>query len=131
MLYSSAIDRLKISTEEYVNNVEDIPETPMEIKAYIPKLMPQIQMGEEANASIKLYINRGVFANASDCSVMQTPTVINGQNFVTLKPFGNERPNFRKKAVLKDGAYIVEKHSQFIASVLHGDILNMYITSKT
>ena len=67
MLYSSAIDRLKISTEEYFNNVEDIPETPTEIKAYIPKLMPQIQMGEEANTSIKLYINRGVFANASDC----------------------------------------------------------------
>lgn len=131
MLYGSAIDRLSISTDEYFNNVEDIPETPTEIKAYVPKLMPNIQLGDKADNNIKLYINRSIFVNASDCSVMQTPTVINGQNYVTLKPFGNERPNFRAKAVLKDGAYIVEKHNQFIASILHGDILNMYFTSKT
>lgn len=131
MLYASAIDTLKLSNEEYFMNVEDIPETPTEIKAYIPKLMPDIQMGDQANTTIKRYINRSIFVNASECAVSQTPTVINAQNFVTLKPFENERPNFRKKAVIENGIYIVKKHNKFIASILHDDILNMYFTSKT
>ena len=66
MLYASAIDTLKLSNEEYFMNVEDIPETPTEIKTYIPKLMPNIQRGDQANTTIKRYINRSIFVNASE-----------------------------------------------------------------
>ena len=130
-MYESSTNKLGLSSDEYFHNVEDIPETPTEIKAYVPKLMPKIEMGDAPKTDIKLYINRSIFANSSDCAVVQTPLVCNGQNFVTLKPFGNERPNYRGKAVLENGKYIVKRGNTFIMSVLHGDILNMYFTSKT
>lgn len=132
MLYDQAIQKLKLNTDEYIRNVEDIPETPATMKAHIQKLMPNIPIGEGPITNIKLQINHGIFVNAKDCKLPNTKSVLNGQNFVTLKPFNNERPNFRSKAKLNsDGEYIVEKHNQFIATILHEDIGNIYFTGRS
>ena len=131
MLYSSTTTVFSVSNEEYFINVEDISETPTEIKAYFPKLMPNIKGDSGIDTSIKLRIDKSIFANASECAVIQTPSIINGQNFITIKPFENERPNFRAKATLdSNGNYMVKKNNKFIATVLHGDIQNMYFTGR-
>ena len=86
MLYDQAIQKLKLNTDEYIRNVEDIPETPATMKAHIQKLMPNIPIGEGPITNIKLQIN---------------------------------------------GEYIVEKHNQFIATILHEDIGNIYFTGRS
>ena len=131
MLYSSAVEQLKIGSYEYFDTVEDIPETPTEVKAYFPKLMPHIALGDAPTTGINLYINRNIFANAPECAVMTTVTVAKGQNYLTIKPYSNERPNFRSKAVFENDRYVVKKHTRFIASVMNGDISRMYITSRS
>lgn len=131
MMYSSSSKHFALNTEEKFMNVEDIAETPETIKAYFPKLMPKIEMGEAANTSIKLQIDRGIFVNASDCAVCNTPSVVNGQNYITLSPHSNERPNYRAKAELRNNVYIVPKHSTFIAEILNDDIQSIFFTGKT
>lgn len=131
MIYDSSTKQFSLNTEEYFQNVEDIPETPETIKAYIPKLMPKIQLGEGPNTKIKLQINRSIFINDNGCSIHITRRVIDGQNFVTLPHHPNERPNFRAKSELRAEGYIVPKHSTFIMGILHDDIQNMYFTGKS
>lgn len=129
-MYEQSIKPYQISSGEYCLNVEDIPETPEEMKVYIPKLMTEIELGEGVIEDIKLVTNPCIFANASSCRVDGIAPVLTGQNFVTLKPYGNEFPNFRSKAENIDGAYIVPMHNKFILEVQHDDIRSMYFTGK-
>ena len=124
------VSSYELNVGEYFMNVEDIPETPEEIKAYIPKLMPSIEMGEEAKTDIKYITNPSIFVNSGECKVHGLKPVIDGQNFVTLKHYNNEYPNFRAKAEFRDGEYIVPKHNTFTLEVQHGDIHSMYFTGK-
>ena len=111
-------------------NVEDIPETPEEMKAYIPKLMTNIDLGDDAIDDLKYIANVNIFINDSKCKVSGASPVLTGQNFVTLKPYGNEYPNFRSKAELRGDEYIVPKHNTFILEVQHDDIRSMFFTGK-
>lgn len=129
-MYRKSVNEYQIHSGEYCLNVEDIPETPEEIKAYIPKLMPDVELGEEANDKIKIIVNPNIFVNAGSCKVDGVKPVLTAQNFVTLKPYGNEFPNFRDKAENVDGEYIVPKHEKFILEVQHDDIRSMFFTGK-
>lgn len=129
-MYERSLNKYEIKSGEYCMNVEDIPETPKEIKAYIPKLMTNIELGEEAIDDIKYVADINIFANDSSCRVSGAKAVLTGQNFVTLKPYGNEYPNFRSKAELIDGEYIVPMHNTFILEVQHDDIRSMFFTGK-
>lgn len=127
MLFKMLAATISLNTKEQFKNVEDIPETPETIKAYIPKLMPKVELGNEAKTDIHHPINRNAFANASDCSV-KCSTMVKGQNFITLRPRDNEYPNFRSKAVFENGVYIVKKHADFILEVMHEDINDLRFT---
>lgn len=129
-MYESSLGAYQLSTGEYFLNVEDIPETPETIKAYIPKLMPNIELGEEANTNIKWTANPSIFINDPECKVTGLTSVLTGQNFITVGHYANEYPNFRSKAVFKDGEYIVEKHNKFALEVQHDDTDSMYFTGK-
>jgi len=129
-MFTTLTSALKLSVEEYFKNIEEIPETPDEIKAYIPTLMPLIPMGDP-KTDIKETIDRSIFCNAKDCSVTNTPTIINTQNFITLKPYPNEFPNFRQKAIFKDGVYKVPKGEVFLLSVVGEDLEGLYFTGKS
>lgn len=129
-MYQNSVSEYQIHSGEICLNVEDIPETPEEIKAYIPKLMPKVEIGEEANDKIKIAVNTNIFVNGGGCKVSGTKPVLTAQNFVTLKPYGNEFPNFRDKAVNMGGEYIVPKHEKFILEVQHDDIRSMFFTGK-
>lgn len=129
-MYQQNVDEYQVKSGEYCLNVEDIPETPEEIKAYIPKLMPNIELGEEADDTIRYLINPSIVVNGSGCRIDGIKPILTGQNFVTLKPYGNEFPNFRNKAVNMGGEYIVEKHNKFVLEVQHDDIRSMYFTGK-
>lgn len=129
-MYQQYAESYQIRSGECCINVEDIAETPEEIKAYIPKLMPNIELGEEAVTDLKYDANPCIFANGSGCKVDGIEPVMTGQNFVTLKPYGNEFPNFRSKAENLDGEYIVLKHNKFILEVQHNDIRSMFFTGK-
>lgn len=131
MLTESALTTLQLRNEERFQNVEDILETPEEIKAYFLKLMPNIDIGEGPVQTLELRVDQNVFCNASACAVVGASTPIKGQNFITLKPFPNERPNFRAKAQLIDGVYKVPKHSEFIATVMESDPNQMHFGSKS
>lgn len=124
------INSYELNTGEYFLNVEDIPETPETIRAYIPKLMPNIEMGEGPATNIKWVCNPSIFINSSECKVNGIKPVISGQNFVTLHHYANEYPNFRSKAEFVDGEYIVRKHNTFTLEVQHDDIDSMYFTGK-
>lgn len=130
-MYSTATTSYGLSDSgEYLVNVEDIDETPEEIKAYVPKLMPKIPLDNKARNDFKISVNPSIFVNASDCPISGITPVITGQNYLTLKPYGNQRPNFRSKAIKKGGKYIVEKHNKFVLEILHNDIGNMFFTGK-
>lgn len=129
-MYKQSVSEYQIHSGEYCLNVEDIPETPEEIKAYIPKLMPNIEIGDGANDEIKIMVNPNIFINGDACKVTGVKPVLTAQNYVTLKPYGNEFPNFRDKAVEMDGEYIVPKHERFILEVQHDDIRSMFFTGK-
>lgn len=129
-MYQQSVNSYEISSGEYCMNVEDIPETPEEMKVYIPKLMTNIELGDGPNEEIMLITNPSIFINGSGCKVDGILPVLTGQNFVTLKPYGNEYPNFRSKAIDMGGEYIVPKHNKFILEVQHNDIRSMYFTGK-
>lgn len=133
-MYNSAISDYSLSDSgEYFLNVEDIEVSPKSIKAYIPKLMPNIELGEKAIDNKKTSINPSIFVNAPNCSVTGVSTIVTTQNYLTLKPYNNQHPNFQSKAVLVDeetNTYIVRKHNKFVLELLHGDIGNMYFTEK-
>lgn len=128
MIYNLLTSALKLNPKEIFINVEDIPETPTEIKGYIPKLMPKIPLGDGPIDNIKYVCDDSVFINAPDCKVIKTPSVINGRNYFIIKPRDNEYPNFRSKAVFENGRYIVKKHSTFTMEVLHEDISDIRFT---
>ncbi|MCM1220482.1 MAG: hypothetical protein NC548_38950 [Lachnospiraceae bacterium] len=128
MLFQSLTSALKLNPKETFLNVEDIPETPTEIKAYIPKLMPKIPLGDGPVTNIKYTSDDTIFINASDCKIVATPSVVNGRNFIVVKPRDNEYPNFRSKAIYEGGRYIVKKHNQFTMEVLHEDIADIRFT---
>lgn len=128
MLFSSITNTLKLNPKETFISVEDIPETPTEIKGYIPKLMPKIQLGTGPVDNIKYIADDSVFLNAPECRVITTPTVVNGRNYIVIRPRDNEYPNFRSKAVFENGQYIVKKHSTFTMEVLHEDINDIRFT---
>ena len=128
MLFNTLTSALKLNPKETFVNVEDIPETPTEIKGYIPKLMPKIPLGEGPIDNLKYPIDDSVFLNASDCKVIATPRVVNGRNYLIIRPRDNEYPNFRSKAVFENGRYIVKKHSTFTMEVLHEDIADIRFT---
>lgn len=129
-MYESSLGAYQVNTGEYFMNVEDMEETPETIKAYIPKLMPNIELGEGANENIKLTANPSIFVNDPECKVMGLTPVLTGQNFITLHHYANEYPNFRSKAVFEGGRYIVKKHNKFTLEVQHNDIDSMYFTGK-
>ena len=129
-MYEQSLNKYEVKSGEYCVNVEDIPETPTEIKAYIPKLMPNIELGDGAKDDIKYTVNESIFINSSQCRVSGIEPVMTGQNYVTLKPYGNEYPNFRSKAELVGDEYIVPKHNTFILEVQHDDIRSMFFTGK-
>ena len=130
-MYNSATSSYNLSDSgEYLVNVEDIPETPTTIKSYIPKLMPNISLGNKAIDNLKVTVNTSIFVNSSECKVSGTSPVLTAQNFITLKPYGNQYPNFRSKAVKIDGVYKVKNHNKFVLEILHNDIRNMYFTGK-
>lgn len=129
-MYQESVNSYQITSGEYCMNVEDIPETPEEIKAYIPKLMTNIEIGDGPVEDIKISVNPSIFVNGSGCKVVGVEPVLTAQNFVTLKPYGNEFPNFRSKAENMGGEYIVPKHNKFILEVQHNDIRSMYFTGK-
>lgn len=132
MIGEAALVSLQLRKEELFVNVEDIQETPETIKAYFLKLMPNIELGDKANQNIVIRCNKRVFANAPECAVADTIDSLRGQNYITLKPFDNERPNFRAKAKFDEtkGEYIVPQHSQFIATVLNDNPNDMRFTAK-
>ena len=130
-MYDNATKKYQISDNgECFLNVEDIEETPQSIKSYIPKLMPNIPLGDCAVSNIKLPINLSIFQNSKDCAITGIRQILNCQNYLTIKPYDNQHPNFRKKAIEKNGKLVVEKHNKFILEVLHGDIGNMHFTDK-
>lgn len=129
-MYEQSLNKYEIKSGEYCMNVEDIPETPEEMKAYIPKLMTNIDLGDDAIDNLKYIANVNIFINDSKCKVSGASPVLTGQNFVTLKPYGNEYPNFRSKAELRGDEYIVPKHNTFILEVQHDDIRSMFFTGK-
>lgn len=133
-MYNSAISDYSLSDSgEYFLNVEDIEVSPKSIKAYIPKLMPNIEMGEKAIDNMKVSINPSIFVNAPECTVTGVSPTATSQNYLTLKPYNNQQPNFKSKAILIDkdtNKYIVKKHNKFVMEILHGDIGNMYFTEK-
>ena len=130
-MYGSATTQYGLSDSgEYLVNVEDIDETPTEIKAYIPKLMPNVKLVDKADNNIKTSVNPSIFVNAPECAITGVQPISIGQNYITLKPYGNQRPNFRSKSVKKNGKYMVEKHDKFVLEILHNDIGNMYFTGK-
>lgn len=130
-MFTTLTKALNLKSEEYFKNLEEIPETPESIKAYVPTLMPLIPLGEEPKEDIKMSINQSIFCNDKGCSIMSTPSVINAQNYITLYPYPNEYPNFRGKSTVKDGAYVVEKHSTFILSVVGEDLDTLYFTGRS
>lgn len=133
-MYSSATSSYSLSDNgEYFLNVEDIDVMPKSIKAYIPKLMPNIKIGENAEDNRKVSVNPSIFVNAPDCAVTGTSPVLTAQNYMTISPYKNQQPNFKSKAVLVDKdaqKYVVKKHNKFVLEILHGDIGNMYFTEK-
>lgn len=130
-MYDSAINKYGLSDSgEYLINVEDIDETPEEIKAYIPKLMPKVSLGDKAEDNIKISVNTNIFTNSPECPITGVSPLTIGQNYITVKPYDNQRPNFRSKAVKKGNKYIVKKHNKFVLEMLHGDIGNMHFTGK-
>lgn len=129
-MYKQSLSNYEIKSGEYCMNVEDIPETPEEIKAYIPKLMTNIELGESAIEDIKFMVNPSIFINSSKCKVDGVECVLTGQNYVTLKPYGNEYPNFRSKAEKRGNEYVVPLHNTFILEVQHDDIRSMFFTGK-
>lgn len=129
-MFQTSVDNYQITSGEYCINVEDVPETPEEMRVYIPKLMPGIELGEEAVEDLKFVINPSILINAPSCKVVGIEPVLTGQNFVTLKPYGNEYPNFRSKAEETEEGYMVPKHNQFVLEVQHGDINSMFFTGK-
>lgn len=129
-MYEQSLNKYEVKSGEYCTNVEDILETPETIKAYIPKLMPNISLGESAIDNLKYTVNPNIFVNGSSCKVVGIETIMTGQNYVTLKPYGNEYPNFRSKAENRGGVYIVPKHNTFILEVQYDDIRSMFFTGK-
>lgn len=129
-MFQTSVDNYQITSGEYCINVENVPETPEEMRVYIPKLMPGIELGEEAVEDLKFVINPSILINAPSCKVVGIEPVLTGQNFVTLKPYGNEYPNFRSKAEETEEGYMVPKHNQFVLEVQHGDINSMFFTGK-
>lgn len=136
-MYDSAINKYGLSDngEFFINVEEFMEESPETIKAYIPKLMPNISLGESAVTDIKILVNPSIFVNAPDCAVTGIDPIVNGQNYLTLSPYGNQSPNFKAKMVTKEKEtgeiyQAVEKHNKFLMEILHGDIGNMYFTDK-
>lgn len=135
-MYDSAINPYGLSDNgEYFLNIEDIPEDPEEIKAYVPKLMPNIPLGSSAINNEKVIVNTSIFVNAPDCPIHGVSSIIDKQNYLTIKPYPNQKPNFRKKAVNiaredEPPIYVVKKHNKFLLELLHGDIGHMYYTEK-
>lgn len=132
MLRQAALTALQLREDEIFTSVEKVHETPETIKSHFLKLMPNIELGEEATQDIVIKCTKRVFANAPECAVVDTVDSLKGQNYITLRPFDNERPNFRAKAELdpETGEYMVPAHSQFIATVLNEDPNNMRFTAK-
>lgn len=129
-MYENSIDQHKLDSSEYFINVEDIPETPETIKAYIPKMMPDIELGEGPIENIKLTTNPSIFVNAPECKVSGLKPVLTGQNFITIGHRSNDYPNFRSKAEYVNGQYIVRKHNKFLLGMQHHDIGSMYFTGS-
>ena len=119
-----------IDTGELFYNVEDIPEEPETIKAYIPKLMVNIDLGEGPVTNIKWTCSPSMFVNSPECRVNGVKSVVSGQNFITLHHHNNEHPNFHDKAELVDGKYVVRKHNKFSLEIHNDDIDNMHFTGK-
>lgn len=132
MIGEAALTALQLREEELFVSVEKVHETPETIKGYFLKLMPNIELGEEATQEILIKCTKRVFANASDCAVVGAVDSLKGQNYITVKPFDNERPNFRAKAELdpETGEYMVPAHSQFIATVLNANPNDMRFTAR-
>ena len=129
-MLQQSTNELQLTGGENCINVEDVPETPEEMRVHIPKLMPDIELGEEAIEDLKFVVNPSILINAPACQVDGIKPVLTGQNFLTIKPYGNEYPNFRSKAEETEEGYMVPKHNKFALEVQHGDINNMYFTGK-
>lgn len=129
-MLQQSTNELQLTGGEYCINVEDVPETPEEMRVHIPKLMPDIELGEEAIEDLKFVVNPSILINSPACQVDGIKPVLTGQNFLTIKPYGNEYPNFRSKAEETEEGYMVPKHNKFALEVQHGDINNMYFTGK-
>jgi len=112
---------------EYFKNVERIKPVPEEIKAYIPKYMPQINGGlwqEKIPITVE-----SMEANASDCRVSM-PKQVMTQGYITIGHYPNEHPDFTEKAEMIEGVFQIEKGNQFIAEILYSDASEIKFIGK-
>ena len=124
---TSNVDKYNIDNYEYFENVVDIPPVPKTIKAYIAKYMPHVSKGDwKKPYSISIQSNQ---VNDKEC-VVQMPTSVLRQGYVTLEHYPNEHPDFTEKAVEKDGRLVVKKGNKFMAEVLYNDSSDIKFIGK-
>ena len=118
----------EIKENEYFYNLTIISPRPSVIKANIPKLMPKIPLG---NPSTSIgTINRSIFCNASDCRPSPS-TTIRKQNYVTLHHHKHEQPDYSADIdIYPPNPTLINKYHKFILNILHGDIRQMYFSTK-
>ncbi len=121
------VNGYNVDNYEYFENVEPIIPFPTEIKAYIPKYMPNVTKGLWKKP-YPISIN-SLQANASDCKV-SLPTTVMEQGYITIGHYPNERPNFTDKATLVNGKLTIKKGNQFIAEVLYSDASEIKFIGK-
>lgn len=118
----------EIKENEYFYNLTIIDPRPSVIKANIPKLMPQIPIGKPKTSMGT--INRSIFCNASSCKPSPS-TTIQKQNFVTLHHHKHEQPDYSADVdIYPPTPTLINKYHKFILNILHGDIRQMYFSTK-
>ena len=114
-----SISDLTLSENEYCYTVKDKPYTSQTFEIRIPKFMPL--MTGLAN-SCKLYFDRNIFLNDSDCMPMPDNYILN-QNYLTI----NRAPTCTLFSKSNDDG-IIYKNTRVKCTCLNGDIKNLVIT---
>ena len=118
----------EIKENEYFYNLTIIGPRPSTIKANIPKLMPKIPLGNPSSSVGS--INKSIFCNANECRPSPSST-IRKQNYVTLHHHKHEQPDYSADIdIYPPAPTLIDKYHKFILNILHGDIRQMYFSTK-
>jgi hypothetical protein len=117
-LYFNTLDQYKIEKKEYCFIKENTDRFSETFKVYIPKLMPLLNMKDQAAIFNKL-INNNIFLNDVKCKISSS-TSYQVQNYLTVKR--------KKNTWFKLHPQTFEKYTRLICEIPELNIRNIQIT---